>query len=226
MKDLGGLTERFTDGRKNRGRRGGAPEQRKVEAHNVWLTRQYVTADSSVLCAQIMVATMKKKCYIIAGPNGAGKTTFAETYLPIEGRCLNFVNADLIAAGLSPLNPDLVSFEAGRILLARIEHLANRGESFAYETILSGLGYRRRIKSWKKFGYHVTIYFLKLPSVDLAIERVRLRVSEGGHNVPESDIRRRYVRGWRNFENYYKILVDSWIVFDNSTDTPRVMEKS
>ncbi len=169
---------------------------------------------------------MKKKCFIIAGPNGAGKTTFAETYLPIEGRCLNFVNADLIAAGLSPLNPDLVSFEAGRILLARIEHLANRGESFAYETTLSGHGYRRRIKFWQKFGYHITIYFLKLPNVDLAIERVRLRVSEGGHNVPESDIRRRYVRGWYNFEHYYKTLVDSWIVFDNSTDTPRVMEKS
>lgn len=88
---------------------------------------------------KIMVPTMKKKYYIIAGPNGAGKTTFAEIYLPIEGRCRNFVNADFIAAGLSPLNPDLVPFEAGRILLARIEHLANRGDSFAYETTLSGL---------------------------------------------------------------------------------------
>ena len=168
---------------------------------------------------------MEKICYIIAGPNGAGKTTFAETYLPAEGACLNFVNADLIAAGLSPLKPDLVSLVAGRLLLARIDRLANRGESFAFETTLSGLAYRRRIAGWQNSGYSITIYFLKLPTVDLAIERVRLRVSEGGHDVPEFDIRRRYTRGWHNFQHHYKKLADSWVVFDNSGDAPVAMEE-
>ena len=169
---------------------------------------------------------MVKQCYIIAGPNGAGKTTFAETYLPAEGACLNFVNADLIAAGLSPLSPSRVSLEAGRLLLARIDRLASRGESFAFETTLSGLGYCRRIRDWRRSGYRITIYFLKLPEVDLAIERVHLRVSQGGHDVPELDIRRRFERGWHNFEHHYKALADSWMVFDNSAETPRIVEES
>jgi predicted ABC-type ATPase len=135
------------------------------------------------------------KCYIIAGPNGAGKTTFAETFLPNDVNCLQFLNADLIAQGLSPFKPESMAIEAGRLLLRRIDELVSKQEDFAFETTLSGLSYVRRIQEWKSAGYSVVLYFLKLPSEELAIERVRLRVAEGGHNVPDKIIRRRYHKG-------------------------------
>jgi predicted ABC-type ATPase len=166
------------------------------------------------------------KCYIIAGPNGAGKTTFAKTFLPEEASCLNYVNADLIAEGLSPFKPEAVALEAGKLLLKKIDNLVEKKESFAFETTLSGLNYIRRIEKWKKLGYEIILYFLKLPNEEMAVHRVKLRVAEGGHNVPENVIKRRYKKGWYNFQNYYKHSVDAWVVFDNSGEVPLILEES
>jgi len=166
------------------------------------------------------------KCYIIAGPNGAGKTTFADAFLPEEALCLNYVNADLIAKGLSPFNPESVAFEAGKLLLKKINDLANKRESFAFETTLSGSNYIHHIEKWRKEGYEVILFFLKLPSEEMAINRVKLRVAEGGHNVPEDVIRRRYRKGWHNFQTHYKDLVDAWVIFDNSGESPIILEES
>jgi len=166
------------------------------------------------------------KCYIIAGPNGAGKTTFAKTFLPEEASCLNYVNADLIAEGLSPFKPESVAIESGKLLLRKIDNLVGKKESFAFETTLSGLSYIRRIKNWKSQGYEVILFFLKLPNEEMAIQRVRLRVAEGGHNIPENVIKRRYQKGWQNFKNHYKHHVDAWVVFDNSGKIPTVLDES
>lgn len=167
---------------------------------------------------------MQKKCYIIAGPNGAGKTTFANDFLPIEAECLNFINADLIAAGLSPYQPEKMGIEAGRIMLKKIAECVFKGESFAFETTLSGKLYEKKIKNWKLKGYKIIIYYLKLPSVEIAIERVNMRFINGGHNVPENDIRRRFERSWVNFQKIYKTLADSWIVFDSSGRKPIIIK--
>lgn len=169
---------------------------------------------------------MEKKCYILAGPNGAGKTTFANEFLPIEAECLNFINADLIAQGLSPFQPARMAIEAGRLMIQRIDACVRNNESFAFETTLSGKGYIKKINEWKKDDYEIIIYFFKLPSVEFAIERVKLRVTQGGHNVPEQDVRRRFEKGWHNFNSFYKSLADSWIVFDTSGRIPVVLEAS
>jgi predicted ABC-type ATPase len=169
---------------------------------------------------------LTKKCYIIAGPNGAGKTTFASEFLPIEAECLNFINADLIALGLSPFQPDKMAIEAGKLMIQRIKESVERNESFAFETTLSGKGYVKKIQDWKAKEYEIIIYFLKVPSVKFAIERVKLRVSQGGHNVPENDIIRRFKRGWKNFQEIYKNLADSWILYDSSEILPVVIEES
>ncbi len=169
---------------------------------------------------------MSKKCYILAGPNGAGKTTFANEFLPIEAECLNFVNADLIAQGLSPFNPAKMAIEAGRLMIKRIKDCVRKNESFAFETTLSGKGYVKKIEGWKNQGYEIVIYFFRLPSVEFAIERVRLRVSKGGHNVPLQDVIRRFERSWKNFNEIYKPLADSWVVFDTSGDLPIITDES
>ncbi len=169
---------------------------------------------------------MAKVCYIIAGPNGAGKTTFAEEFLPVEAKCLNFINADLIAAGLAPFHPEGVAIRAGKLMLQQIDHYIRKGESFAFETTLSGRIYIKKINEMKTKGYKVIMYFLKLASVDLAIERVKLRVSKGGHNVPVRDIKRRFERSWINFQEIYKQLADEWIIFDTSTDKPSIIDRS
>ncbi|MFH2044041.1 MAG: zeta toxin family protein [Pseudomonadota bacterium] len=169
---------------------------------------------------------MKKKCYILAGPNGAGKTTFANEFLPIEAECLNFINADLIAQGLSPFQPEKMGVEAGRLMINHISECVRTNESFAFETTLSGRGYVQKINDWKKRDYEIIIYFLKLPSVEFALERVRLRVSRGGHDVPEETVRRRFERSWKNFNILYKPLADAWIVFDTSGKTPVVIDES
>lgn len=135
---------------------------------------------------------MEKKCYILAGPNGAGKTTFANEFLPTEAECLNFINADLIAQGLSPFQPERMALKAGRIMIKQIDECLKRKESFAFETTFSGKGYIKKITEWKKQGYEIIIYFLQIPSAEFAIERVKLRVACGGHNVPEEVIRRRF----------------------------------
>ena len=169
---------------------------------------------------------LKKKCYILAGPNGAGKTTFANEFLPIEAECLNFINADLIAHGLSPFQPEKMAIEAGRLMIHHIAECVRKRESFAFETTFSGKGYVRKIEDWKNIGYEIIIYFLKLPSVEFAIERVKLRVSQGGHHVSEQDIQRRFQRGLVNFNLFYKQIADSWIVFDTSTKIPTIIDES
>ncbi len=156
-----------------------------------------------------------KRIVIIAGPNGAGKTTFAREFLPNEEACLNFVNADLIAAGLSPFAPELVAFKAGRIMLESISSHVRLGESFAFETTLSGLSYAQMIPVWQDAGYSIKLIFLSLPNADLAVQRVAVRVAQGGHNIPEATIRRRFASGIKNFARY-KLLVNEWQLYDNS----------
>jgi predicted ABC-type ATPase len=169
---------------------------------------------------------LKNKCYIIAGPNGAGKTTFANEFLPIEAECLNFINADLIAQGLSPFQPNKMAVEAGRLMIQHINACVRRNELFAFETTLSGKGYIRKIRDWRAQQYEIIIYYLKIPTVEFAVERVKLRVSQGGHNVPEQDIIRRFKRSWINFQQIYKTLADSWIVFDTSGNQPVILDES
>jgi len=166
-----------------------------------------------------------KKIVIIAGPNGAGKTTFAREFLPNEGSCPIFVNADLIAAGISPFLPEQAAFHAGRLMIEEIKKHALRGESFAFETTLSGKTYALMIPEWQQMGYRVKLVFLYLPDVAIAIERVKYRVEQGGHDVPENILRRRYKKGWQNFQALYRKLVDAWVLFDNSGVTPKLIDK-
>ena len=171
---------------------------------------------------------MKKKepvCFIIAGPNGAGKTTFALEFLPREAECPFFVNADLIAARLSPFAPRAADIRAGRLMLEEISSHVRRRGSFAFETTLSGRRCTRLIPGWKRAGYEVVLIFPWLPRVELAIERGRERVRQGGHNVPEEVNRRRYEAGWKNFNLAYKRLVDQWYLYDNSGRIPILLEK-
>ncbi len=161
---------------------------------------------------------------IIAGPNGAGKTTFAREFLPREADCPVFVNADLIAAGLSPFRPEVAAVRAGRLMLREIAVKATGGESFAFETTLSGHTYARRIPRWRTAGYWVEIFFLSLPSVELAVDRVRARVAQGGHDVPEPVIRRRFGSGLANFRRVYQPLVDGWKLYDNAGVSPVLLE--
>ncbi len=161
----------------------------------------------------------EQRILIIAGPNGAGKTVFATEFLPNEADCPTFINADLIAAGLSPFRPDIAAVSAGRLMLKMMRDCVNRGESFAFETTLSGRGYVRSIRNWQAQGYRVQLIFLRLRTPEMAIERVRQRVLEGGHDVSEDVIRRRFEAGWHNFQTVYRDLVDDWRIYDNSTDT-------
>src|SRR5208283_920465 len=166
----------------------------------------------------------RPRCIVIAGPNGAGKTTFAREYLPKDAGVIHFVNADLIAGGLSPLRPELVAMSAGRLFLAELDRLARLRVDFAFETTLSGLAHLRRLKRWKAAGYRIEIVFLRLPSPRLALSRIAARVKQGGHDVFHADVLRRFDRGWRNFETVYRPLADSWTVYDNSEDSPRFLE--
>lgn len=154
--------------------------------------------------------------YIIAGCNGAGKTTASYTILPEMLHCREFVNADEIAKGLSPFQPENVSFQAGRIMLQRITELVNQKADFAFETTLTTLSYQNTIRFARKKGYTITLLFFWLNDVGLAIERVKTRVSEGGHNISEEIIIRRYHKGLKNFLNVFVTLCDYWLVIDNS----------
>ncbi|MBF0180419.1 MAG: zeta toxin family protein [Magnetococcales bacterium] len=149
-----------------------------------------------------------RRILILAGPNGAGKTSFANEFLPHEARCLHFVNADLIASGLSPYAPEQAAIQAGRLMVRQMQRLARRQVSFAFETTLSGRGYAARIPEWQDQGYLVTLFFLSLPDVDMAIRRVRQRVGMGGHDVPEATIRRRFAMGLHHFHTLYRPLVN------------------
>ena len=155
--------------------------------------------------------------YIIAGCNGAGKTTASFTILPEMLDCKEFVNADEKAKGLSPFKPESVSVQAGRIMLRRIDELINNKTDFAFETTLTTLSYLHTIQNAKKKGYFVTLLFFWLNDVNLAIERVKARVMEGGHTIPEETIRRRYYRGIYNLNNKFIELCDYWMVINNSS---------
>lgn len=169
--------------------------------------------------------TADKKIVIIAGPNGAGKTTFAREFLPLEAGCPLFINADLIASGLSPFNPQVAALRGGRLMLAEIDRNAEAGHSFAFETTLSGHSYAGRIPRWRASGYVVKLLFLTLGSADEAISRVAMRVRQGGHDVPPDVIRRRFASGLRNFMETYRHRVDFWQLFDNSGPSPVLLEE-
>jgi predicted ABC-type ATPase len=153
---------------------------------------------------------------IIAGPNGSGKTTFVREFLPRYVTVPHFVNADMIAAGLAPFEPQAVALRGGRLMLEEIRRLAGKKESFAFETTLSGRTYEPMLRDFRAQGYRIYLYFLWLPDVAVNVQRVAHRVQQGGHNVPEEDVRRRYRRGIANFLNVYRPLTDWWIVYDNS----------
>ncbi len=164
------------------------------------------------------------KLFIIAGPNGAGKTTFAREFLPNYAKCSNFVNADLIAAGLSPFSPSDVSIRAGKLLLAEIDKFIGHEVDFAFETTLAGRTYVSLIKEAKTKGYFIHIYFLWIPSMRLAKERIKQRVKQGGHHVPDADVERRLGRSLKNFFNLYSPLADAWDIF-NSQAKPELIAK-
>jgi predicted ABC-type ATPase len=167
----------------------------------------------------------EKQIVILAGPNGAGKTTFAREFLPFEADCPLFINADLIAAGLSPFQPETAAIRAGRLMLQEIDRNAEEGRNFAFETTLAGHTYLRRIERWRVSGYRVKLLFLSLSTAEEAIARVALRVQQGGHSVPETVIRRRFVAGMRNFLQIYRSRVDYWQWLDNSGMTPRLLDE-
>ena len=162
-------------------------------------------------------------CTIIAGPNGAGKTTFALTYLPIAAKCRNFVNADLIASGLSPLDPTREIVVAGRLFLREIRQYVERRESFAFETTLSGRTYVKLIRDLQAKGWFVELIYLWLPSVEMSRRRVAERVAHGGHNIPDAVIVRRYPKSVSNLLDLYAPLCCSTICLDNSGSSPELI---
>ncbi len=164
------------------------------------------------------------RCIVIAGPNGAGKTTFAQEFLPKYAGVVAFVNADLIAAGLSPFQPRMAAVRAGRLLLSEIDRLAASRADFAVESTLSGLNFLCRLKDWKASGYRIEMIYLTLPSAEVALRRIAQRVQQGGHDVPRADVLRRFQRGWVNFRELYRPVADVWVVYDNSGNAPKLIE--
>ena len=167
----------------------------------------------------------RQNVYIIAGPNGSGKTTFAKEFLPDYVNCPNFVNADLIAQGLAPFGPRAAAIKAGKLVLQQIHDFAKRDVDFAFETTLSGKSYAILLSELKAKDYKLHLFFLWIPSSELAIARIKDRVAEGGHDVPAEDVGRRFIRGVYNFFNLYEPLVDSWMLFDNSKAKPILIAK-
>lgn len=159
---------------------------------------------------------MSKNLYIISGCNGAGKTTASYTVLPEVLDCKEFVNADEIARGLSPFNPESVAIEAGRLMLQRIEDLLSKEESFSIETTLATKSYINLVRRAQEKGYTVRLLFFWLNSPELALQRIAERVAKGGHNIPEPIVRRRYVTGISNLFRLFMSEVDSWEIYDNS----------
>lgn len=166
---------------------------------------------------------MDPNVYIIAGPNGAGKTTFAREFLPKYANCRNFINADLIAAGMSSFSPEAAAIRAGRLMLGEIELSMRRRDDFGYETTRAGRSYLRVIRRLKESGYAVHFFYLWVPSVELALARIRERVLRGGHDVPEGVVRRRFDRSMANFLVHYRLLADRWIFYDNSGSVPAII---
>lgn len=167
-----------------------------------------------------MSAETQPTCYVIAGPNGAGKTTFALRYLPEITGCLNFINADLIAEGLSPLDPSKVQMEAGKILLREIALNVDRRTNFAFETTLSGRAYVRLLTNMRSSGWKIVLFYLWVPSAEFSRLRVQQRVESGGHDIPDEAIMRRYRRTVSNFLHVFAPLCDEVLCYDNSTLKP------
>lgn len=161
--------------------------------------------------------------YVIGGANGSGKTTVSLSLLPNLLGVFEYVNADAIAAGLSPLNPESMAIQSGRLMLERLASLANSGADFAFETTLAARTFAPFLRDCKAKGYSISLIYFWLQSPDLAVERVARRVASGGHSIPEGAIRRRHERGRRNLSELYLPLCDSWIVYDNSEPTLRLV---
>ncbi|MCZ7592879.1 MAG: zeta toxin family protein [Kiritimatiellae bacterium] len=168
-------------------------------------------------------ANRKPICYVIAGPNGAGKTTYALNYLPKVAKCMEFVNADLIAQGLSPLRMERALIEAGRILVVRLRELAGKRVDFAFETTLSGRSHAAFLRQLKRTGYQIKLYYLWIPSAEFSARRVAMRVKRGGHDVPLPMIRRRFGKSLRNLVTTYLPLADYISVMDNSKLNPELI---
>jgi predicted ABC-type ATPase len=166
---------------------------------------------------------MTKKLYIIAGCNGAGKTTASFNILPEMLNCQEFVNADEIARGISPFHPENVALEAGRIMLNRIDELIRESSDFAFETTLATRSFQHTISKAKSKGYSVMLLFFWLNSIDLAKDRVKQRVLEGGHFIDENTISRRYKNGIRNLFEIYVPICDITLIYDNSQPLPQLI---
>ena len=163
--------------------------------------------------------------YIVAGPNGAGKTTFARTFLPDYARCKAFINADLIASGLSPFSPEAAALRAGRLLLEQIRRFSDKQLDFGFETTLSGVTYLSLLRQLKARGYYVQLFFLWIPTVEMALARIAERAHRGGHAIPEPVVRRRFAKGLRHLFTSYRPLLNSWLLFDNSGAVPRLIAR-
>jgi len=173
----------------------------------------------------IIKPARNKYIYIIAGSNGSGKTTFAKEFLPDYAQCKHFLNSDMIAQGLSPFSPRVAAMKAGRLVIERMDDLAKKGLDFGFETTLAGKTYINRLNYLKKNGYSLHLFFLWIPSVELALARIKDRVDDGGHNVPAQDVKRRFFRGIHNLFKYYRPLVDSWILLNNASTIPEPIAK-
>ena len=168
----------------------------------------------------------KQPClYIVAGPNGAGKTTFAKKFLPEYAHCKEFVNADLIASGLSPFSPDAAALRAGRLLLEQIQLLAGKHSDFGFETTLAGVTYASLLRKLKAQGYEIHLFFLWIPTVEMALARIADRVRRGGHQIPEPVVRRRFHKGIAHLFGRYRPLLDAWTLLDNAGATPRAVAR-
>lgn len=161
--------------------------------------------------------------FVIAGPNGAGKTTYARRFLPEEMRTREFVNADLIAAGLSPFAPDKAAYEAGRIMLNRLREFAAQRADFSFETTLSGRAYAPLLKEMRAAGYRIWMDFLWIPELGITRQRVKQRVAKGGHNIPDEVQQRRFHLGVRNLATLYRPLLDKWRLYDNTHEQPQLV---
>ena len=164
-----------------------------------------------------------KNVYIIARPNGSGKTTFAKKFLPEYAKCQHFVNADLIAQGLSPFSPRSAAMKAGRLVLKQIHEFESKNVDFAFETTLAGKSYMKLFEHLKRKEYHLHLFFLWIPNVQLALARIKDRVAEGGHDVPSQDVRRRFIRSSINFFKLYRPLLNSWMLFNNESVIPNLI---